>query len=158
MKTASTSEIKKELSNATPRELLELCLRLARFKKDNKELMSYLLFEAPDLQGYIESIKKDMDEQIEQINRSSLYFAKKGLRKILKTTNKFIKYTLSKETEVELLIYYCKKIKASGIKINRSTALKNLYNTVLKKIGTTAGNLHEDLQHDYNKELEQLAL
>ncbi len=120
--------------------------------------MSYLLFEAHDLQGYIEAVKKDMDEQFEKINRSSLYFAKKGLRKILKTTNKFIKYTLSKETEVELLMYYCKKIKASGIKINSSTALKNLYNTVIKKIVLTAGNLHEDLQHDYNKEVEQLAL
>jgi len=65
---------------------------------------------------------------------------------------------MSKETEVELLIYFCNKIKTSGIKINKSTALKNLYNNVIKKARAVADSLHEDLRHDYNKELELLAL
>lgn len=97
-----------------------------------------------------------MDEQFMQINQSNLYFAKKSLRKILRTTNKFIKYTTSKEAEVELLIYYCNKIKTSGIQINKSAALTNLYNNQIKKIKGIVETMHEDLQHDYNKEIELL--
>ena len=48
MKAASISEIKTELKGLPPAQLTELCLRLARFKKENKELLTYLLFEAND--------------------------------------------------------------------------------------------------------------
>ena len=156
MKTASISEIKQELTNASSKELLELCLRVIKYKKENKELLTFLLFEAHDLPSYIENIKKEMDEQFALINQSTLYLAKKSLRKILKTTNKYIKYTASKEAEADLLLYFCSKIKASGIKVNKSAALTNLYNNQIKKIKSVIGTLHEDLQHDYNKEVDLL--
>ncbi len=38
MKAASIAELKKELVRLDPGELLDACLSLARFKKDNKEL------------------------------------------------------------------------------------------------------------------------
>ena len=156
MKSASISEIKQELTNASPKELLELCLRVIKYKKENKELVNYLLFEAHDLPGYIENVKKEIDEQFIEINQTNLYFAKKSLRKILKTTNRYIKYTASKEMEADLLIYFCNKIKTSGIRINKSTALANLYNNQIKKIKAVIDTLHEDLQHDYNKQIEQI--
>lgn len=156
MKSASISEIKQELTNTPPKELLELCLRVIKYKKENKELINYLLFEANDLPAYIQNIKKEIDEQFLQINFSNLYFVKKTLRKILKTTSKYIKYTASKEAEVELLIYFCEKIKLSGVRINNSTALANLYNNQIKKIKAVVETLHEDLQHDHNKVIEQL--
>lgn len=156
LKAASISEIKQELTNASQKELLELCLRLVKYKKENKELLTYLLFEAHDLAAYIENIKNEIDEQLIQINHSNLYFVKKSLRKILKTTNRYIKYTASKEAETELLIYFCNKIKTSGIKINKSLALTNLYNNQIKKIRAVVETLHEDLQHDFNKHIEQL--
>lgn len=156
MKTASVGEIKQELTNASQQELLELCLRLVKYKKENKELLTYLLFEAHHLASYIENIKKEIDEQMAQINHSNLYFVKKSLRKILKATNKYIRYTASREAEADLLIYFCTKIKASGIKINKSTALSNLYNNQIKKIKGVIETLHEDLQHDYNKEMDKL--
>ena len=156
MKTASLNEIKQELSNIPQEELLELCQRLIKFKKENKELIGYLLFEANDLNGYIHNVKLEIDENFQAINQSNLYFAKKSLRKILKITNKYIKYTTSKDAEVELLIYYCHKIKTSGIEVNRSAALINLYNNQIKKIRGVIETLHEDLQHDYNKEIEKL--
>ena len=158
MKTASLNEIKQELSNIPQEDLLELCLRLIKFKKENKELIAYLLFEANDLDGYIHNIKLEIDENFQAINQSNLYFAKKSLRKILKITNKYIKYTTSKDAEVELLIYYCHKIKTSGIEVNRSAALINLYNNQIKKIRGVIETLHEDLQHDYNKEIDKLIL
>ncbi|MDB5232864.1 MAG: hypothetical protein JWN76_3669 [Chitinophagaceae bacterium] len=156
VKVASVKEIKDELSNAPVKDLLALCLRLVKFKKENKELISYLLFEAHDLQGYIQSVKNEMDQQFAEINKSNLYLSKKSLRKILRITNKYIRHTGSCEVEAELLIYYCSNIKKSGIAISKSTALKNLYAAQLKKIQAALSNLHEDLQYEYNKVLDKL--
>ena len=48
MKAASIADLKKELVRLEHGELLDVCLRLARFKKDNKELLTYFLFLSQD--------------------------------------------------------------------------------------------------------------
>ena len=58
MKTATVKEIKDELQHFSKDELLEFCLRMAKFKKENKELLTYLLFEADNEAYYIEGLKK----------------------------------------------------------------------------------------------------
>ena len=156
MKAASISDIKQELTNVSPAKLLELCLRLAKYKKDNKELLNYLLFEANDKQAYIGNVKTEMEEAFASINQSNLYFAKKSLRKILRTTAKHIRYTASKQAEVELLLHFCHSLKHSGIPIKTSAVLNNLYQYQLKKIAGVIATLHEDLQYDYIKELKKL--
>ena len=144
------------MKNRSANELLEIGLRLARFKKENKELLTYLLFEIQDEHAYIDSIKQEMDQQFQEINKSNIYFAKKSIRKIVRTTNKFIRYSGQKETEVELLINFCKCLKDSGIPMNNSVALNNIYIRQIQKIKKAIGTLHEDLQYDYNVELEEL--
>ena len=64
MKAVTVKEISEELVNLSPKELRDLCLRLARFKKENKELLTYLLFEATDEEMYIESVKKEIDHAV----------------------------------------------------------------------------------------------
>jgi hypothetical protein len=155
MKAATIHEVKKELSELPPAKVLELCLRLAKYKKDNKELLTYLLFEAHNERAYIDNLKKEIDDQFNELNLDNLYYAKKGMRKILRITNKFIRYSGIKETEVEVLIYYCTKIKNSGVAIEDSVALTNLYHGQLKKIKKVLTSLHEDLQYDYQKELDK---
>jgi hypothetical protein len=157
MKAASISEIKNELGNLSPARLTELCLLLAKYKKDNKELLSYILFEENDMTAYTESVKKEMDLQFAEINISHIYFAKKSLRKILRITGKHIRYTGSKQAEAELLIYFCQKLKDSGIRYDTSTVLMNLFQAQLKKINTAIAGFHEDLQYDYLKEIKKLA-
>jgi hypothetical protein len=156
MKSATIHEIKQELSTIKPAELVELCLRLGRFKKENKELLTYLLFEAHDEHGYINGIKKEIDGLFAEINLSQLYFAKKSLRKIVRIINKYCRYSGSKPTEVELRIYFCTQLKDSGIPIKRNAVINNLYLSQLKKINTVLMTLHEDLQYDYRKELDEL--
>ena len=156
MKVATINDLKKELESLPAYTLVEVCVRLARFKKENKELMNYLLFESHDEQGYIELVKKEVSEQFTEINQSNLYFAKKSIRKILRTTGKYIKYTASKETEIELLLHFCNTLNSSGIPFHNSTALANLYQSQLKKIDKTVSALHEDLQYDYRKMLKEL--
>ena len=157
MKAVTVKEISKELLNLSPKELRDLCLRLSRFKKENKELLTYLLFESSDEASYVESVKKEIDLQFEQVNKKSYYFIKKGLRRILLSTRKYIRYSHNKRTEIDLLIYYCSKLKKFTPSVQRNAALRNLY---LRQIGTIKeklGSLHEDLQYDYELELKALA-
>lgn len=157
MRTASIQEIKEELSTAKPSELAALCLRLARFKKDNKELLTYLLFEAHDEEGYIRSIKMEVDAQFATINFSQLYYVKKSLRKILRIINKQVRYMGSKQAEVELLLYFCTLVKESGIPIERNNVIRNLYYNQLKKLHVGILSMHEDLQYDYLKQVKLLS-
>ena len=85
MKPASIQEIKQELQSLSPSRLTEVCLRLARFKKDNKELLTYLLFEVADETGFIVQIKKEIDLEFEGLPKPNLYLTKKSLRKVLKS-------------------------------------------------------------------------
>jgi hypothetical protein len=157
MKAASSSEIKQELKGLSQTKLVELCLRLVRFKKENKELLTYLLFEAGDIETYISNVKQEIDEGFAEMNSNSVYFAKKSLRKVLRITNKYIRYTGNKQAEVELLLYFCSMLKDSKIPFRKSTALKNLYGAQLKKIKAAIATMHEDLQYDYIRSLEQLS-
>lgn len=157
MKAATLHELKQELTHLPPKELLELCLRLGRFKKENKELLTYLIFEAHDEQAFIASVKADIDTEFEAIPKdNNLYLVKKSLRKILRTITKYIRFTGSKMVEIQLLLYYCRVLKQSGIPIHKTTALTNLYESQLKKIKKALPSLHEDLQYDYSRELENL--
>ena len=157
MKAASVNELKSELNNTSQMQLVELCVRLAKFKKENKELITYLLFEAFDENAYIENIKTEMQDQFEEINTSSLYFVKKSLRKILRITNKYIRYIGSVEAEVRLLLFFCTTLKASGIPFETSPVINNIYQNQLKKISKSIATMHEDLQYDYVKQLKLLS-
>jgi len=156
MKAVTVKEISGELLNLSPKELRDLCLRLARFRKENKELMTYLLFEAADEEAYIESVKKEIDIQFGKVNRNSYYFIKKGVRRILVNTRKFIRYSHNKKTEIDLLIYFCTKLKKFTPSVKGNTALRNLYLKLVAEIRKKLGSLHEDLLYDYEMELEAL--
>ena len=156
MKTSTVNELKKELGFLSQAKLLELCMRLVKYKKENKELLTYLLFESSDEIKYIKNLKQEIDSQFQEINKNNVYYAKKSLRKILRFTNKYIKYSGLKETEIELRIYFCSKMKASKIPIDKSVVLTNLYTQQLKKINLAMEKVHEDLKYDYQQALEAL--
>jgi hypothetical protein len=156
MRSSSVHELKQELLTLKAPELVGLCLRLARFKKENKELLTYLLFEARDEESYTRAIQVEIAELFGTINLSQLYFAKKTLRKIVRIINKYCRYSGQKQTEIELRIFFCRQLKDSGIPFRRNTVISNIYDGQVKKINTLLAMLHEDLQHDYNKEMKEL--
>ena len=155
MTTASLSELRRAILNVPSGELPELCIKLARFKKENKELLSYLLFEADDEPEYIRKVKAEIDDHFRELNRSTPYMAKKGIRKILAFTNQRIRYSGQKRTEVELLIHYCKKFKKE-VPYRHNITIKNIYLRQILKIKKTVGTLHEDLQFDFGEEIKLL--
>lgn len=155
MKTATVKELKQELNTLSTNELVILCLRLSKFKKENKELLTYLLYEAENEDSYIENIKELIDEEFELINTKSYFYIKKSIRKILRTTKKYIRYSLQKETEIELLLYFCEKMKDLTPSIHRNKVLENTYLRQLAFIQRRIPALHEDLQYDYLEELKK---
>ena len=156
MKSASIQEIKQELKSLSPSRLAELCLRLAKFKKDNKELLTYLLFESEDEAAYIGNVKKEIDEGFAELPKPNLYLTKKSLRKVLRITTRQIRYTASPQAEVELLTYFCRKLRDSRIPLRDSPVLNNLYRQQLKKIRSVIATMHEDLQYDFLRALKGL--
>jgi len=158
MKAASLKEIQTELENLSIKDLTSLCLRLGKFKKENKELLTYLLFESFDEQAYIENVKAEINLQMAAINLGSLYFVKKSSRKILRMISKYARYTDSLVAEIQWLIHFCGALKACPISIRDSQALLNLYTGQIKKIDKLLKGMHEDLQYDFIKQIKTLSL
>ncbi|MDG1175231.1 MAG: hypothetical protein P8N07_05470 [Flavobacteriales bacterium] len=156
MKPVTVSVLKQELKTHSQHELIELCLKLAKFKKENKELLTYLLYDAEDEDGYIREIKEEVDLGFEEINKANLYYIKKGCRKNLKQIKKYIRYSKKKETEAELLLYFCSKIKELQPKQRSSQQMINMYDRQLAMATKAMSTLHEDLQYDFKLEIEQL--
>jgi hypothetical protein len=156
MKAVTVKKIKDELSHRSANDLMELCLHLSKFKKENKELLTYLLFESHNEEGYIESVKEKVDDLFDQINTKSYFYIRKSVRKILTLTKKFIRYSKKKETEVELLLYFCIKLKDFKPSISRSSRLTNTFERQILLIKKAIISLHEDLQYDYQLELNEL--
>lgn len=158
MKAVSVTTIKKELQYFSQQDLIALCLRLSTFKKENKELLTYLLFESDDEPSYIASIKGHIDNQFELINTKSYFYIRKSVRKILREIKKYVRYSKHKETEVELLLYFCEKLKDFNPSITKSQQLVNSYNRQIILAKKIVSSLHEDLQYDYNLVIQELEL
>jgi hypothetical protein len=135
MKAVTIKQLKDELAHKSASELKELCLHLSRFKKENKELLTYLLFESHNEDAYIQSIKDQMDVQFAEINTNSFFYIRKSVRKILSLT---------------------KKLKDFKPSISRSQRLQNVFDSQVRMIKKAIEKLHEDLQYDYQLELDNL--
>ncbi|HEY0771967.1 MAG TPA: hypothetical protein VGD31_16690, partial [Sphingobacteriaceae bacterium] len=80
MKPEKLVNIKKELSGRSVQELTDVCLRLAKYKKENKELLNYLLFDSHDPLQYAEQVKKFLEEDFKTLQKH-YYYSTKSLRK-----------------------------------------------------------------------------
>lgn len=156
MKASSIKELKQELNSRSQDDLLELCLRLSKFKKENKELLTYLLFEASDEAAYIEGVKTEIKQEFKQINKKSYYLIKKSVRKILRSIKKYIRYSKKKETEVELLLCFCSELKKMRPSMYNNIPLSNIFIRQVELIKKTVSSMHEDLQFDYGEELDEI--
>ncbi len=156
MKAASVKQIKDELKHRSKDDLLDLCLHLSKFKKENKELLSYLLFDVDNESGYIIDIKSEIDGQFEEININSYFYIKKSIRKILRNIKKYIRYSKKKETEAELLIYFCQKLKDMTPSMKDNVTLHNIFLRQIELTKKVVSSLHEDLQYDYGEMINEL--
>jgi hypothetical protein len=156
MKAESSEEIKRELKNLPPKKLMELLLRVARFKKENKELLSFLLFSSDDLGGYVDSLKIAIDEELSALPKSSVYLTKKTMRKILRMIARQNRYMGSKWAYAELMLHFCKACLKRNIAPLKHQALYKIWRAQVEKISDIIPELDEDLQFDFRKAVEGL--
>ena len=102
------------------------------------------------------TLKEEVDALFETINTKSYFYMKKTIRKILRTIKTNIRYSKKKTTDIELILYFCEKLKAVRPSVQYSTVLKNLYERELISVEKKIKLVHEDLQFEYLKELERL--
>lgn len=157
MKPATLNELKKELIELSPKQLADLCIALAKYKKDNKEFLGYLLFESHDKPTFVAEIKTEIDQHFSELRgQSNLYYVKKSLRKLLRIITKYCKYIGDKAISADLHIYFLIKMKESGIPYRKSQLLVNMYEQQLKKVNNFIKTLHEDIQGDYAADFEKI--
>jgi hypothetical protein len=151
------AEIKKELQHLDNAQLTELCLRLVRYKKENKELTGYLLFDADHERAFIDSLMAENGLMFSQLPYNNYQLAK-SLRKILRLLGKYIKFMASSEAEVEVLINFCRNYVQYVDKRASSSykPLRLIFTRQLDKIRKSITKLHEDLQFDYSHDFNNM--
>lgn len=155
MKAASLKDLKSALEELNPLELKLIIHRLARLKMENKELLSYLLFDASDERGYVEEIKLYIDEEFVKINPTHTYFAKKTIRKILRRVKRISSYSDDPLTRIETLIYFLERLKSLTPHIRSSHAMQKIWFAQKSAIEHALSKMHPDLQFDYHKRLKE---
>lgn len=156
MQVASINEMKKALQEKSPKELVEFCLELAKFKKENKEMLNYLLFASTDEHEFLEDAKNEISIIMSDMSYSHFYTAKKVMRKALKITRQYIKYSKDKITEIELVLHFCQELTNSPYDIGHHPIFYGQLDRLLKQIEKKLEKMHEDILADYISTIEEL--
>jgi hypothetical protein len=152
MSAATISQLKKELVKLKHDDLLDVCLRMAKFKVESKELLTYLLLKADDEVRYA----NDLCDEIDQLLSVPGQIHKKTLRKIVRWMDKSLRFSGDKETELQVRIHFCRRIKDKKISFGNCRVSANMYATQLKKIDKAIDKVHPDLQFDFNQQMAGL--
>lgn len=152
MKAATISQLKKELLKLNHDDLLDVCVRMAKFKVESKELLTYLLMKSEDELAYASDLCTDIDQYLNTPGR----IHKKTLRKVVRWMDKSLRFSGNKETELQVRIHFCRRIKQMRISFGNCRLSKNMYAAQLKKINKEIDKVHPDLQFDYNQQMSGL--
>lgn len=153
MQSTSLAYLKKEIQAMPKAELIEVCNKLIKYKKENKELLHYVLFESTNEANYVEQLKNEVSKMFQDVNSQTVYFAKKTIRKILRFIAKYCKFSEIPTTHIDVLIHFCKEMNQLSLHWKEHKVMVNLYQSQLKKIEKLIATLHEDLQYDYRQKL-----
>jgi hypothetical protein len=148
--------LKKELATCSKDQLQEICLRLAKHKVENKELLHYLLFDAVNETEFVAEVQLHITAQFSAINNTNYYWMRKSIRKILKETKKYIRFSKRKSTEIELLLHFLAEMLKLKPNVLKDKRLCNLYERNLLMLDKKINSVHEDLQYDYKIQREAL--
>jgi hypothetical protein len=157
MNSPKLSELKKELGFKDALALQTLCLRLAKYKTENKELLHYLLFYEDRKEDYVLEVKNLMDIEFNDLH-PSIYYVTKQLRKLTRIMNKHIKYIADKNVETELALYFSELFIDHPIVNSSHKALIGLLFRQLKRTSKLIAKLEEDLAFDYQQQFDALLI
>lgn len=155
MKTEKLTNIKKELNALPVQQLTDICIRLAKYKKESKELLNYLLYNSHDPLAYADQVKLFLNDDF-KILPKHYYQSNKSLRKILRLMTQHARYTANKQVEIELLLWFCHNFLLYSDIHTSHKVLQTIFTRQLDKIKLLLPKLHEDLHFDYLQEFESL--
>jgi hypothetical protein len=157
MTSPKLNDLKKELQHLDVSRLRDVCLKLAKHKVENKELLNYLLFFEGTKDEYINNIKDIIINEFNDLH-PSIYYVKKQLSKLLRIMNKHIKFIGEKDKEIEIVLCFCDEfIKHPIVKAGYKVLSMMLYRQ-LKRANKILPKLNEDLAFDYQQIFDQLVI
>ena len=146
--------IRKEMSSLSHKEITELCIRLIRFKKENKELADYFLFEKHQEHSYLLAAKSEIQSLFGNIQTTQPYLVKKSIRKIIRLAERYSKYAANPIIFIELYLEIMQHIQEYFPHWKQVVPLMKITESLEKKSRRLLPKLHEDLQFDYNARME----
>jgi hypothetical protein len=149
------SDLKKELADLSKPELIKLCLRVAKLKRENKELLSYLIFDSEDPLFYAQKLKPEIKEVFEQPFQHA-YYLTKSIRKVMRIITKYYRFTSNKQGETELLIYLVEEFYQSWRYEYRYQALGKVIFRCLEKAQSNLKKIDEDFRADFEDPINEL--
>ena len=152
----SLANIKKELKLLTGPELVELISVLAKFSVENKKLLFFELYGRDNPNLFVDLIREELNEDFEKSNTRNSHVAKKSVQRIRRKLNKTLKLTKDKVFHIELVVYFCEKMKEYGYLTHRHPVIHTIYKMQISKIEKSIEGLHEDLRYDYGEIVENL--
>jgi hypothetical protein len=149
------SDLKKELSELSKPDLIKLCLRVAKLKRENKELLAYLIFDSDDPLFYAQKLKPEIKEVFEQPFQHGYHFTK-SLRKTTRLITKYYRFTSNKQGETELLLYLVDQFHLSWRYEYRYQALGKVIFRCLEKAQANLKKIDEDFRADFEHPIAEL--
>lgn len=155
MQIPSLSEIKKELSYLNEKEVNELLLDIVKFSRENKAYLYFRLYSRDNPGLFVEMVQQELEEEFAKANRSNSYYVKKSSQTIRRKLNKNLKLSKNKTDQIDLILFFCEKLKEYGYLKSRNPIVDNLYQVQLGKAKKLISGLHEDLKWDYEMKMEE---
>lgn len=156
MQIPSLTQLKKELSYLSEKELIELIADLAKFNRDNKAYLFFKLNEKDNPGQYIEMVEEELEADFQAARGNHSYYAKKSAQKLRRKMNKLLKLSKVKTDQIEVLLFFCEKLREYGFLRHGNQVLTNIYQMQLGKAVKLISGLHEDLQFDYEGRVGEL--
>lgn len=156
MKIASLAEIKKELKHLSEKELIEVISDLTKFSTDNKWFLYFKLYGRENPQLFSEMMQEELVKEFQNANKGNAHQAKKSAQGIRRKLNKFLKFTKDKATQIELIVFFCQMLFEYGFLSHRHPVIENLFLMQVGKIERLMGQMHEDLQYDFQNKVKEV--
>jgi len=157
-KTPSIAVLKKELSYRSEQEIIDFCVTLIKFNRENKELLNYLLIDEVEKEVFLNEIKITISANFLDINFRSYHILRKSVRKILKLTKKYIKLINEPIKELTLLIHFNQELITCLPKLKNYPSIENYFISNIKKMESIVAKLHPDLHYDYINDINELKI
>lgn len=150
------AQLKKELKYLQEQELIDLITDLSKFSRDNKSYLFFKLSEKDNPGLYLEMVQEELEMDFQTARGDHSYYAKKSAQKLRRKMNKLLKLSKVKTDQIEVLLFFCEKLREYGFMRHRNQVLDNIYQMQLGKAVKLISGLHEDLQFDYEGRVDDL--